>query len=194
MFSNNVVIEWKIIIPTLICLSLIVIVRSIMLNNKIANITRQYMVGNYQEILPKAIKMQNFYGQTLFTKNRNVRGVYDDMSLIIATIHLHQNNDKEFLKYINEIGGKDNQCIKFFWLYVYYLINNDLDSAFTNYDLMNDCSNLPEITKLAAEALLANNNGNTDEAFRLFDQWLNKECPKNPILKEILLKRIGEHS
>ena len=192
MLSNNVVIEWKIIIPTLICIILIVIVRWIMLNKKIANIARQYMASNYQEILPKAIKLQNSYGQTLFTKNRNVRGVYDEMSFIISTIYLHENNGKEFLKYINEIGGKDKQYIKFFWLYVYYLINNDSESALTNYDLLNKLPDVPEMTRIAADALLADYNGNTEEAVKLCGQWMDKDIPKNPILKEILLNRIGD--
>jgi prepilin-type N-terminal cleavage/methylation domain-containing protein len=105
---------------------------------------------------------------------------------------LHK-DDEEFLKNINDVGAfNDNKYIKHFWLYVYYLINNDLDKAMVNYDQMISCSNLPEMTKLASEALLANNNGNTEEAIKLFAQWMNEDCPKNPITKEILLNRIGD--
>jgi hypothetical protein len=149
--------------------------------------------SNYQEVLRKAIKIKKSHSHSLFAKIKNVQRVFDYMSIIIATIYLHENNDEEFLKNINDVGAfNDNKYIKHFWLYVYYLINNDLDKAMVNYDQMISCSNLPEMTKLASEALLANNNGNTEEAIKLFAQWMNEDCPKNPITKEILLNRIGD--
>ena len=192
MFSDNVVISWDTIIPMFSVIILLIMIRCIMVKNRVGFVTNQYMAGNYQEVLPKAIKLQNSYGQTLFTKNRNARISYDFFSCIVATIYLHENNGKEFLKYINEIGGKDKQYIKFFWLYVYYLINNDSESALTNYDLLNKLPDVPEMTRIAADALLADYNGNTEEAIKLFAQWMNEDCPKNPILKEILLNRIGD--
>lgn len=92
-----------------------------------------YLSGNYDVVISKGKKITTWY--FIISKTSpfpSVRRIIDDLNGMLAISFLAKEDNEHFLKYINAIKHKNT--FKSFWLCIYYLLQNDVQTAEGYYE------------------------------------------------------------
>ena len=92
-----------------------------------------YLSGNYDVVISKGKKITTWY--FIISKTSpfpRVRRIIDDLNGMLAVSFLAKEDNENFLKHINAIKHKNT--FKSFWLCIYYLLQNDVQTAEGYYE------------------------------------------------------------
>ncbi len=92
-----------------------------------------YLSGNYDVVISKGKKITTWY--FIISKTSpfpSARRIIDDLNGMLAVSFLAKEDNENFLKHINAIKHKNT--FKSFWLCIYYLLQNDVQTAEGYYE------------------------------------------------------------
>ena len=122
------------IITAIVCFLILFfhLIRTLVLEFKFRNITKKFLIGDYNHIIASGKKLLHIYQKynaRLSTKPLLSRVEYLNFSLAVS--YFATSNDDQFLLHINELSL--NLDIKEFWLSLFYLNKNDFENASAHY-------------------------------------------------------------
>ena len=181
---GNVIVDFKPLIVFGVIIAIIMLVhliRAIILEWKFRNAAKKLSLGDYDNIIEIGEKLLNSYqkyNSRLSTKSVLAKIEYLHFSLAVS--YFAKSNDEQFLSHVNALNTYSD--IKEFWLSLFYLNKNDLDTATTHYNRIS-CNDNTYAQRTFIESLQAYKNNKIETAQTKMSAII--EQLKHPILKQI---------
>ena len=159
------------------------IIRTIILEIKCNQISKDILAGNYDDIIKSGEKVLKIYKKNHSKLSTKVLAAkIESLNFALAVSYFAKSNDNLFLEHINDL--KQNNSTKAFWLALFYLQKEDFETAKTLYDEIESCDkNHTIITFL--DSYLSYKQGNLTMA-------REKMAEIHSTLNHVVLKQIAD--
>ena len=130
---GNVVIHFEPLIIVIVATLIAYLIIALLLVYRGEKVTKSFQSGNYNNVLidgEKLLKTYQRYAKRY--KGRNTLKWIEYLHFALAVSHFSLKNYQQFLYHINSFN--QNCDIKEFWLSLYYVRQDDLDSFLSHYE------------------------------------------------------------
>lgn len=130
---GNVTIHWKEpLIIIVIAFAIECLILLILLTYRQKKVVKSFQNGCYGEVIVVGKKLLKLYQKSAkIHKHRNTEAGMEYLNFVMAVSYFSVKDYEQFLYHIHALTQKDD--IKEFWLSLYYLRQNDFDSAQSHY-------------------------------------------------------------
>ena len=111
-----------------------------------------------------------------------IKARVNSLNFMIATAYLSENNEEQFLTYIHDL--KNMEETKYFWISVYYLLQNNMEKFQINYEIYSSFDEGKNTYSDIIENLVKYKQHEDKQALETLKQ-LSPDI-KNPLLKQIV--------
>lgn len=119
--------KWKIIILEFIVIFALLIIYAFIISYFYRKLIRNYNNLNYDYVIKNGLRLRKLIP---------IKGVSEEIALILAVCFFSKDDDETFKIYINLVKDKKLIIAKYYWLLIYNIINKDLEETEKHFALL----------------------------------------------------------
>ena len=129
---GNVIVHFEPLIIVIVATLIACLIIALLVMYRGKKVNESFQSGNYDSVLINGEKLLKTYqGYAKRYKHKNTLSWIESLHFMLAVSYFSVKNYEQFLYHINSLN--QNLDIKAFWLSLYYLRQNDLDSFQSHY-------------------------------------------------------------
>lgn len=129
---GNVIVHFEPLIIVIVATLIACLIIALLVMYRGKKVNESFQSGNYDSVLINGEKLLKTYqGYAKRYKHKNTLSWIESLHFVLAVSYFSVKNYEQFLYHINSLN--QNLDIKEFWLSLYYLRQNDLDSFQSHY-------------------------------------------------------------
>lgn len=129
---GNVIVHFEPLIIVIVATLIACLIIALLVMYRGKKVNESFQSGNYDSVLINGEKLLKTYqGYAKTYKHKNTLSWIESLHFMLAISYFSVKNYEQFLYHINSLN--QNLDIKAFWLSLYYLRQNDLDSFQSHY-------------------------------------------------------------
>ncbi len=129
---GNVIVHFEPLIIVIVATLIACLIIALLVMYRGKKVNESFQSGNYDSVLINGEKLLKTYqGYAKRYKHKNTLSWIESLHFMLAVSYFSVKNYEQFLYHINSLN--QNLDIKEFWLSLYYLRQNDLDSFQSHY-------------------------------------------------------------